>query len=207
MSTQPPGVASDDATALHQSCVGASGGMVSTLSDLRIWSQALGTGALLKPAVWKEAEQDMIPYAFSDDYNGPGRWFQGLGFVESGGLSAKKAVSLATNRSPCTRLPATRPSRSYPPSNPMPSLPLGCSRHSPWMSTAPTSASGSHPLKPSLPVIPACRHKIEASNLGRPRRRRSYDRSKLVEANASRRSHAELGDEDGDPLGSFVSNR
>ena len=57
LSTQAPGVASDDATALHQSCVGASGGMVSTLSDLRVWSRALGTGALLKPAVWKEANQ------------------------------------------------------------------------------------------------------------------------------------------------------
>ncbi len=32
-------------------------------------------------------------------------------------------------------------------------------------------------------------------------------RSKLIQANASCRSHAELGDEDGDPLGSFVSNR
>ena len=90
LSTQAPGVASDDATALHQSCVGASGGMVSTLSDLRVWSQALGTGALLKPAVWKEAQQDMIPYAFSDNYNGPGRWLQGLGFVESGGFIGKE---------------------------------------------------------------------------------------------------------------------
>ena len=90
MSTQAPGVASDDATALQQSCVGASGGMVSTLSDLRVWSQALGTGALLKPAVWKEAQKDMIPYAFSDNYNGPGRWFQGLGFVESGGFIGKE---------------------------------------------------------------------------------------------------------------------
>ena len=90
LSTQAPGVASDDATALQQSCVGASGGMVSTLSDLHVWSQALGTGALLKPAVWKEAQKDMIPYAFSDNYNGPGRWLQGLGFVESGGFIGKE---------------------------------------------------------------------------------------------------------------------
>jgi D-alanyl-D-alanine carboxypeptidase len=90
LSTQAPGVASDDATALHQSCVGASGGMVSTLSDLRVWSRALGTGALLKPAVWKEAQKDMIPYAFTDNYNGPGRWYQGLGFVESGGFIGKE---------------------------------------------------------------------------------------------------------------------
>jgi D-alanyl-D-alanine carboxypeptidase len=90
MSAQAPGVASDDATALLQSCVGASGGMVSTLSDLRVWSRALGTGALLKRAVWKEAKKNPIPYAFSDNYNGPGRWLQGLGFVESGGFIGKE---------------------------------------------------------------------------------------------------------------------
>jgi D-alanyl-D-alanine carboxypeptidase len=90
MSAQAPGVASDDATALHQSCVGASGGMVSTLPDLRVWSRALGTGALLKPAVWKEAQRGAFPYAFTDNYNGPGRWLQGLGFVESGGFIGKE---------------------------------------------------------------------------------------------------------------------
>jgi D-alanyl-D-alanine carboxypeptidase len=90
MSTQAPGVASDDATALHQSCVGASGGMVSTLSDLRVWSRALATGALLKPAVWREAQRDPFSYAFSDNYNGPGLWLQGLGFVESGGFIGKE---------------------------------------------------------------------------------------------------------------------
>jgi D-alanyl-D-alanine carboxypeptidase len=87
--TKAPSV-SDDATALHQSCLGASGGMVSTLSDLRIWSRALGTGALLKPAVWREANKGLIPYAFADHYNGPGRWLQGLGFVESGGFIGKE---------------------------------------------------------------------------------------------------------------------
>jgi D-alanyl-D-alanine carboxypeptidase len=90
MSATAPAVASDDATPLHQSCVGASGGMVSTLADLRIWSRALGTGALLEPEVWKEAKQDPLPYAFPDDYNGPGRWLQGLGFVESGGFIGKE---------------------------------------------------------------------------------------------------------------------
>jgi D-alanyl-D-alanine carboxypeptidase len=79
----------EDATALRTSCTGASGGMVSTLSDLRRWSRALGTGALLDPAVWKEANQGLLPFAFSDDYNGPGRWRQGLGFVESGGFNGK----------------------------------------------------------------------------------------------------------------------
>jgi D-alanyl-D-alanine carboxypeptidase len=90
MSAQAPGVASDDATALQQSCLGASGGMVSTLSDLRVWSRALGTGALLKPAVWQEATKGPFPYAFSDNYNGSGRWLQGLGFVESGGFIGKE---------------------------------------------------------------------------------------------------------------------
>ena len=84
------GVASDDVTALHQSCLGASGGMVSTLADLHVWSRALGTGALLEPSVWEEARQGAFPYAFDDDYNGPGRWLQGLGFVESGGFIGKE---------------------------------------------------------------------------------------------------------------------
>ncbi len=90
MSATAPGVVTDDATALQQSCVRASGGMVSTLSDLRIWSKALATGALLKPVVWKEAMKDPFPYAFTDYYNGPGRWLQGLGFVETGGFIGKE---------------------------------------------------------------------------------------------------------------------
>ena len=57
LSSRAPGVASDDKTALHTSCLGACGGMVSTLSDLRAWSRALTTGALLKPAVWKQAQK------------------------------------------------------------------------------------------------------------------------------------------------------
>jgi D-alanyl-D-alanine carboxypeptidase len=87
--TQAP-TAADDATAVPASCLGAFGGMVSTLSDLRVWSRALGTGALLKPAVWREANQDMFPYVFEGNYNGPGRWLQGLGFVESGGFIGKE---------------------------------------------------------------------------------------------------------------------
>ena len=89
-SAHAPGVASDDATAIPQSCVGASGGMVSTLADLRVWSKAMGTGALLKPAVWREAQKSLIPYAFSDNYNGPGRWLQGLGFVKTGPFIGKE---------------------------------------------------------------------------------------------------------------------
>jgi D-alanyl-D-alanine carboxypeptidase len=87
--TQTPVVASDDATALHTSCVGASGAMVSTLSDMAVWIRALGTGALLKRAVWRKAQQGMIPFNFPDRYLGPGRWRQGLGFIETGGFIGK----------------------------------------------------------------------------------------------------------------------
>jgi D-alanyl-D-alanine carboxypeptidase len=83
--TQAP-TASDDATDLPGSCLWAHGGMVSTLSDMHIWSVALATGALLKPAVWREANKDLIPFVFPGGYNGPGRWRYGLGFVESGGF-------------------------------------------------------------------------------------------------------------------------
>ena len=83
--TQAPN-ASDDATDLPASCLWAHGGMVSTLSDMRVWSQALGTGALLKPAVWREAKKHTIPFEFALGYDGPGRWNYGLGFVMSGGF-------------------------------------------------------------------------------------------------------------------------
>jgi D-alanyl-D-alanine carboxypeptidase len=78
--------AADDATALPVSCNWAAGGMVSTLSDLRIWSQALATGELLKPAVWRQAKRGTISFKFPDDYEGLGRWKYGLGFYESGGF-------------------------------------------------------------------------------------------------------------------------
>jgi D-alanyl-D-alanine carboxypeptidase len=83
--TQAPR-ASEDATDLPSSCLWAHGGMVSTLSDMRVWSRALATGALLKKAVWSEAKRDTIPFVFTGGYNGPGRWRYGLGFVESGGF-------------------------------------------------------------------------------------------------------------------------
>ncbi len=83
--TQAP-TASDDATAIPASCLWAHGGMVSTLSDMRIWSRALATGTLLKPAVWAEATRNPIPFVFAGNYNGPGNWRYGLGFVESGGF-------------------------------------------------------------------------------------------------------------------------
>ncbi|MFF1395805.1 serine hydrolase domain-containing protein [Streptomyces sp. NPDC058287] len=83
--TQAP-TASDDATALPASCLWAHGSMVSTLSDMRVWSRALATGALLKPEVWAEATKNPIPFTFAGNYNGPGKWQYGLGFVESGGF-------------------------------------------------------------------------------------------------------------------------
>jgi D-alanyl-D-alanine carboxypeptidase len=64
--------------------------MVSTLADLHVWSRALATGTLLEPKVWKEAKKGAFPYAFADHYNGPGRWLQGLGFVETGGFIGKE---------------------------------------------------------------------------------------------------------------------
>jgi D-alanyl-D-alanine carboxypeptidase len=83
--TQAP-TASDDATALPASCLWAHGAMVSTLSDMRRWSRALATGELLKPEVWAEATKNTVPFVFTGNYNGPGKWRYGLGFVESGGF-------------------------------------------------------------------------------------------------------------------------
>ena len=64
----------------------AHGGMVSTLADMRVWSRALAAGALLKPAVWRQSKRNAIPFEFALNYNGPGRWKYGLGFVETGGF-------------------------------------------------------------------------------------------------------------------------
>jgi D-alanyl-D-alanine carboxypeptidase len=89
VTTQSPVVASDDVTALHTECVGASGAMVSTLSDMAVWARVLGTGALLKPAVWRQAQKGTIPFNFPDRYLGPGRWRQGLGFIQTGGFVGK----------------------------------------------------------------------------------------------------------------------
>ena len=83
--TQAP-TATDDATDLPGSCLWAHGGMVSTLADMHVWSKALATGSLLTPKVWKEAQRDMVPFVFAGNYNGPGKWRYGLGFVESGGF-------------------------------------------------------------------------------------------------------------------------
>jgi len=76
----------DDATDLPASCLWAHGGMVSTLDDMRVWAVSLATGSLLTPEVWKEATTDMVPFVFGGNYNGPGQWRYGLGFVETGGF-------------------------------------------------------------------------------------------------------------------------
>lgn len=83
--TQAPTEA-DDATDLPGSCLWAHGGMVSTLEDMRRWAVSLATGSLLTPEVWTEATTDMVPFVFGGNYNGPGQWRYGLGFVESGGF-------------------------------------------------------------------------------------------------------------------------
>ena len=53
---------------------------------MHIWVKALATGSLLEPAVRSEATKDTVPFVFSGNYNGPGQWRHGLGFVESGGF-------------------------------------------------------------------------------------------------------------------------
>ena len=60
--------------------------MVSTLSDMHIWAKAMATGSLLDPAVQREATNNPIPFVFSGNYNGPGKWRYGLGYVESDGF-------------------------------------------------------------------------------------------------------------------------
>jgi D-alanyl-D-alanine carboxypeptidase len=78
----PP--AENNATPLPQSCLWAAGGMDSTLSDMSTWSRALATGALVKPAVWKEAQANLVPVSIPQLGRGSLTW--GLGFIESGGF-------------------------------------------------------------------------------------------------------------------------
>ena len=51
--------------------------------------EVLAAGAS-QPAVWREANKGLFPWVFPDGYNRPGRWLQGLGFVESGGFIGKE---------------------------------------------------------------------------------------------------------------------
>jgi hypothetical protein len=52
----------------------------------------------LKPAVWKEAKRGMVPFVFAGDYNGPGKWRYGLGFVDSGGFIGAEAPAAQERR-------------------------------------------------------------------------------------------------------------
>ncbi|HXA33922.1 MAG TPA: serine hydrolase domain-containing protein, partial [Acidimicrobiales bacterium] len=81
--TQAP-TKEEDATSLPQSCLWAAGGMDSDMSDMTIWSQALATGALIKPKVWKEAQADRVPVSIPQLGRGSLTW--GLGFIASGGF-------------------------------------------------------------------------------------------------------------------------
>ncbi|MFF8531997.1 hypothetical protein ACF07B_08480 [Streptomyces sp. NPDC015532] len=121
--------------------------MVSTLADMRRWSRALATGELLKPEVWAEATKDPIPFVFAGNYNGPGKWRCGLGFVESGGFiggegsfaGCESTVMYSPSRQTAIQGVSTK--------SPNPITPPPMFQASPWQSSAPTSASVSHPNK------------------------------------------------------------
>ncbi|WP_173923112.1 serine hydrolase [Agromyces sp. Marseille-P2726] len=76
--------AENDATWVPLSCLWAHGGMVSTLEDLHVWLSSMST--LVSPEVWEEANAEPVPFVFEGDYNGPGEWFNALGFVVTGGF-------------------------------------------------------------------------------------------------------------------------
>ena len=80
-----------------------------------------------------------------------------MGFLDGNSDVLDRLVTEMYARGLSTR----RRLRSCPPSRQMPSRPRRCSRPSLWMSTAPTSASGSLPLKPSLRATPVDRRRIE----------------------------------------------
>ncbi len=79
-----PATADNDTTWVPLSCLWAHGGMVSTLEDMRVWASSMST--LVSPEVWEEANADPVPFVFAGDYNGPGEWFNALGFVTTGGF-------------------------------------------------------------------------------------------------------------------------
>ena len=58
--------------------------MVSTLQDMHVWMSSMSK--LVSPEVWKEATTDPVPFVFGGNYNGPGKWFNPLGFDETGGF-------------------------------------------------------------------------------------------------------------------------
>lgn len=103
----------------------------------------------------------LLPFAFADNYNGPGRWLQGLGFVESGGLVGKEGslpgYESITMYSPSRQTTIVVASTKQA----MPSRRRGCSRPSPRMSTAPASASGSRHAQALAPTAPASSRRVE----------------------------------------------
>jgi D-alanyl-D-alanine carboxypeptidase len=74
----------NDATWVPLSCLWAHGGMVSTIEDLHVWVSSMSS--LVSPEVWEEANADPLPFVFGGNYNGPGKWYQGLGFDLTGGF-------------------------------------------------------------------------------------------------------------------------
>ena len=83
--TDPP-TAAADATDIPLTCLWAHGAMVSTIEDLHVWMSSMES--LVDPDVWTEAVTDPVPFVFAGDYNGPGEWFNALGFDISGGFYA-----------------------------------------------------------------------------------------------------------------------
>jgi D-alanyl-D-alanine carboxypeptidase len=74
----------NDSTWVPLTCLWAHGGMVSTIEDMHVWMSSMST--LVSPEVWEEANADPVPFVFGGNYNGPGEWFQGLGFDLTGGF-------------------------------------------------------------------------------------------------------------------------
>jgi D-alanyl-D-alanine carboxypeptidase len=81
--TQAPTV-ENDSTDVPLTCLWAHGGIVSTLEDMHVWMSSMSS--LISPQLWEEANADPVPFVFGGNYNGPGKWFQGLGFDLTGGF-------------------------------------------------------------------------------------------------------------------------
>ncbi|MFE6151460.1 hypothetical protein [Streptomyces sp. NPDC057889] len=96
----------------------------------------MATGGLLKPEVWAEATENPIPFVFAGNYNGPGTWRYGLGFVESGGFIGGEGsfagYESTTMCSPTRRTAIEVVSTKNPNAITLPP----CSRLSPWQSTS-----------------------------------------------------------------------
>ncbi|HET8928628.1 MAG TPA: serine hydrolase domain-containing protein [Microbacterium sp.] len=76
--------AANDATDIPLTCLWAHGGMVSTIEDMHVWMSSMES--LVDPDVWAEAVTDPVPFVFGGNYNGPGKWYNALGFDLTGGF-------------------------------------------------------------------------------------------------------------------------